>query len=272
MRSASVLDRRSSTVNAPDVQDLLVLWQHPETREIIPIGRFVHDGETYSFSYTRAAATIDGFRPLPGLDDLRRRYASNHIPAVFGQRVMVPDRPDYADYLATIGLDPAHATPWEQIVHSGGTRAGDTLQFMQVPNVADGRARARFLANGVRHIPDAERTVGGRTVRVSAERQEIALRKLAPGEAVFVEAEEGNPMDACATLITTDGIPVGWVPRVLSSSVRELLRAGPVVATVVRVAEPGAPPHLRLVLDLDVPAPEGFAFDRDGRWEPLTAQ
>lgn len=272
MRSASVLDRRASNLDVPEVRDLLVLWQHPETREIIPIGRFVHDGDTYSFSYTRAAATIDDFRPLPGLDDLRRRYVSDRIPPVFGQRVMEPDRPDYADYLRTLGLNPAHATPWEQIVHSGGTRAGDTLQFMQVPTVAAGRAHARFLANGVRHIPSADRIVGGRTVRVSPEQHEAALLSLAPGDTVLIEAEEGNPMDACAALITTEGIPVGWIPRALSSSIRELMASGQVSATVVRVGAPGTPPHLRLVLDLDVPAPHGFQFDRDGLWESLPAQ
>lgn len=271
MRSASVLDRHASTV-VPEVRDLIVLWQHPETREIVPIGRFAHDGETYSFAYTRAAATIDGFRPLPGLDDLRQRFVSNRIPSVFGQRVMEPDRPDYEEYLQTIGLDPAHATPWEQIVNSGGTRAGDTLQFMQVPTVGNGRARARFLVNGVRHVPDTSRTVGGRRVTVSAEQHETALRGLAPGDTVWVEAEEGNPTDACAALITTEGVPVGWVPRALSASMRELIASGPPSATVVRVGEPGTPPHLRLVLDVDTAAPYGFQFDRDGLWEPLHAQ
>jgi hypothetical protein len=272
MRSVGVLDRCASVADVPEVQDLLVLWQHPQTREIIPIGRFAYDGDTYSFTYTRAAAAIEDFRPLPGLDVLRRSYVSNRIPSVFGQRVMEADRPDYAEYLHTLGLDPAHATPWEQIVHSGGTRAGDTLQFMQVPTVNDGRARARFLVNGVRHIPDTGRTVGGRTVNVAPEQHEAALRGLVGGDTVSVDTEEDNHYDACASLIITKGVPVGWVPRALSASIRELMASGPVTATVVRIGEPGTPPHLRLVLDLDVATPFGFQFDRDGLWEPLPAQ
>jgi hypothetical protein len=272
MRSASLLDGHTSATDAPQVRDLLVLWQHPETREIVPIGRFAYDGDTYSFTYTRAAATVEDLRPLPGLDVLRRRYSSDRMPPVFGQRVMESDRPDYAEYLHTLGLEPVHATPWEQIVHSGGTRAGDTLQFMQVPTVTDRRARATFLVNGVRHIPNTDRTVGGRMVRVSPDQQEAALSRLVPGDTVLVQAEDGNPKDPCAVLITTEGIPVGWVPRAMSASIRELVASGPVAATVVRVGKSDTPSHLRLVLDLDIPAPHGFQFDRDGLWEPLAAQ
>ncbi len=272
MRSASVLDRRTPLPETPTVRDLLVLWQHPETREIVPIGRFTYDGSTYSFAYTRAAAGVVDFRPLPGLGDLRRQYASSRIPSVFGQRVMEADRPDYAEYLRTLGLEPSGATPWEQIVQSGGTRAGDTLQFMQVPHVRDGRARARFLANGVRHIPEEARTVAGRTVTVTPEQHEAALSGLRPGATVLVQPQEGNQHDPHAALVTTDGLPLGWVPRALSASVRELMEITPVRSTVVRVGDPETPPHLRLVLDLNVPAPSSFEFDREGRWDPVVRQ
>lgn len=269
MRSSTVLDRSALAADSPVSRELLVLWQHPETREIVPIGRFSHDGKTYCFVYTRAAATVPNFRPLPGLDDLGRRYETDRLPAVFRQRVMDPERPDYPDYLNSLGLDPAHATPWEQIVHSGGTRAGDTLQVMQVPTVAGGRARARFLANGVRHIPDRTRTISGHSVSITSEQHEAALRRLQPGDKVRVEREDDNPRDPRASLLTAEGVPLGYVPWALSSGVRSLMQTGALFAAVARIGDPSTPPHVRLVMDLDVPAPEGFEFDPDGRWEPL---
>lgn len=269
MRSASVLERPQPS---PDLQtdDLLVMWQHPESRELVPIGRFSRRGSRYSFAYTVAAAEIAGFRPLPGLEDLHRRYDSDRIPVVFDQRVMSSDRPDYAEYLGTIGL--ADATPWEQIVQTGGRRAGDTLQFMQLPTVDAGRARSSFLANGVSHIPEAARHLADRDVRVSREMQEAALQSLRRGDRVQLEAELDNPQDPFAVLLTVGGVPVGWVPRSVSSSVRELLDAAPREAVVHHINGPDAPFHLRLALHLDTPAPTGFVFDRDGRWEPLEAQ
>lgn len=271
MRSTNVLDR-PPYADAPPVQDLLVLWQHPTSRQIIPIGRFMHHDDLYTFSYTQAAADITDFRPLPGLGDLNRMYASTRIPAAFHQRVMGTDRPDFAAYIATIGLDPSNVTPWEQIVESGGARAGDTLQFMQIPAVCRGRARARFLANGVRYISDQPRSVCGRTVQVTLNEQETALQAIEVGDVLLIEAEDDNPVDTDAALIMADGIPVGWVPRALSASVRQLLKAGPVSATVERIGAPGTPSHLRLVLALDVSAPAGFEFDPDQRWEPLATQ
>ena len=272
MSSTTVLERHPSADNSPTGRDLLVLWQHPTTREIVPIGRLAHHEGRFLFQYTVAAASVAGFRPLPGLGDLHRSYQSDRLPAVFEQRVMEPTRPDYADYLRLLDLDPAHATPWEQILHSGGERAGDTLQFMQVPVVVDHRARARFLVSGVRHVPGTERVIAGRPVSVTDAQHDHALRSLRPGQRVLVEAEQGNQTDVCACVATTEGVPLGWVPRALSTSVRELLDSGPVEAKVVRVGDRSTPSHLRLVLDLDTPAPAGFEFDREGRWEPAAAQ
>lgn len=269
MQSGTLLDRRSSTAGTKAVRDLLVLWQHPDTREIIPIGRFARHGETYTFMYTRAAATIADFRPLPGLSDLRRRYESTAIPAVFAQRVMDRHRPDFGAYVGALGLDPAHVTPWEQIVESGGQRAGDTLQFMPIPTVDGGRVHARFLVSGIRRIPSEPRTIGGHVWHVTADKQEGALRSIAEGRSVALRPEDGNPADPNAVLVTVDDLPVGWIPRVLSAGVRELLVAGPLYAGVHRIASPGTPPHVRLVLDLDASAPPGFEWDRARRWEPL---
>ena len=104
MRSAAVLDRVEAAASGQDTDDLLVLWQRPSTREIVPIGRFSRTANGYSFVYTRAAAEKRDFRPLLGLPDLHQRYDSQQIPAVFSQRVMSPSRSDYGKYLAMLGL------------------------------------------------------------------------------------------------------------------------------------------------------------------------
>ena len=272
MSSATVADHADNqSTGAPTVGDLLVLWQHPESRQIIPVGRFGFNGTTYSFTYTRAAESIEGFRSLPGLP-IGQRYESSRLPAAFEQRVMDPERPDFTAYVASLGLNSSIATPWEQIVQSGGNRAGDTLQFMEVPTVTHGRARARFLANGVRHIPGEERIVDGRIVVVTATQQETALQRLGPGQVLTLAPEDANRVDPSATLITSDGTPIGWVPRPLSASIRELMEARPVAVRVVRVGEKDTPPHFRLVLDMDVEAPPAFEFDRDRQWEPASLQ
>ena len=148
---------------------------------------------------------------------------------------MDAERPDYANYIASLGLNPTTATPWEQIVRSGGDRAGDTLQFMELPVVSAGRARARFLTSGVRHVPDGPLHLTTGIVTVSRSEHEAALESLSPGATVDFAPQIENPDDANATLVTLtapSGTPLGWVPQSLTASIRELLEAAPIHARV----------------------------------------
>lgn len=268
MPSHMLLEAPASSMATP-VQELLVLWQHPKSREILPVGRLSFDGTTYAFDYTVAASRIEGFRALSGLGALGQHTESELLPAIFRQRVMDPSRPDFADYVGTIGLTAADATPWEQILESGGGRAGDTLQFIEMPVVQREYARARFFANGVRHIPNHVAVIEGHTVVVDEAEHERAIQSLAPGDTVSVVAEEANRVDPEAALVTASGTPIGWVPRLLAPAFRRLLTSGAVELSVVRRNGPESPSHLRLVLELNTAAPPGFTFDPTGDWNEI---
>lgn len=270
MSSAHITDCAQHASLDAAVNDLLVLWQHPESRQIHPIGRFSYDGEVFTFSYTRHAHNIPDFRPLPGLALDGVAYQGTRMPTLFQQRTMSPSRPDFDAVMQHLGIAPRDATPWEQIVHSGGHRAGDTLQFMELPSVAAGHVHARFLTNGIRHIPNGTtRILNGASFQVSAEEQERALGSLSFGDELCLLLESDNPKDPHAVVVAHSGVPLGWVPRILSTGVRELIERGQHVrATVHRIADSSAPPHVRLVVDLDAEAPIGFTFDASGNWEP----
>lgn len=273
MSSAHITDCAQHASLDAAVNDLLVLWQHPESRQIHPIGRFMYDGEVFTFSYTRHAHSIPDFRPLPGLALDGVPYRDTRMPTLFQQRTMSPSRPDFNAVMQHLGIAPRDATPWEQIVHSGGHRAGDTLQFMEVPTVADGHVHARFLTNGIRYIPNGTtRILNDASIQVSRDEQERAFSALESGDELGLLLESGNPKDADAVVVAYSGVPLGWVPRILSTGVRELLERGRHVRAIVhRIADPSAPPHVRLVIDLDAQAPNGFTFDATGEWEPYRA-
>ena len=254
----------------PVVDDLLVLWQLPETREITPIGRLRNLGDHFQFAYAVGASRVEGFRPLPGLRAFDRVYRSRELPQVFGQRTLMPSRPDFESYVARLGLEPELASPWEQIVRSGGHRQGDTLQVMPMPVVRDRRVRSTFLGNGVRWISKNRLCLEGVDTQVSEEDQETALLGLHVGDVVTIARDVGNTFDEHACLILAGSTPVARVPRVLTRSFRELLQVGQPQVLVAALGDPAGSPHLRITLTLDTPAPQGFAFDRDGLWEPIT--
>ena len=246
------------------------MWQHPQSRSVSVIGRLTYDGRTYRFVYTQGALRIPGFRPLPGFRDLSASYAAHELFPVFAQRVMDPRRPDYQRYLERLGLEPSESSPWEQIVHSGGSREGDTLQFKEAPRPVDGRVTVTFLAAGLRHIPGSRRTVDHVENLVSAEQHAQALNQLRENDGLWLRAEQGNPKNEAATLIATrEGVLLGYVPDALCSGMRRLMERGNAEARVARVNGPDAPAHLRLVVTVWAPASGEVVWDPDGSWAPL---
>ncbi len=271
MSSTSIVDQVPQHVPRSEVGELLVLWQHPESRRIHPIGRLGKDGGNFTFTYTQHVREIDDFRPLPGLPIVGEKYCGTRMPTIFRQRTMSPTRPDFTAVMNEIGLPPDEATPWEQIVRSGGRRVGDTLQLMELPNTHDGHVSVRFFTNGIRHIPGGTGLrVGNEIIKVDSDAHELALGSLGGGDALQLVLEQGNPEDPHAVIVASGGTPVGWVPRVLSAGIRQLLQAGTGARALVhRVSGPSAPPHVRLVVDFEANAPADFTFDPAGAWAPL---
>src|SRR5262245_23844405 len=73
----------------PLVRTLFVAWQEPESRRIYPVARLTRrrNGE-YELRYIGAvwAAREQGFRGLPGLEEIEAVHVSAELPAVFGSR------------------------------------------------------------------------------------------------------------------------------------------------------------------------------------------
>ena len=267
----SRLVERTRLSGSSAVRVLLVLWQNPVSRAIVPVGRFSVEGDEYRFAYVKNAAD-SGMRPLLGFPSFDEQYRSHRLPLLFAQRVLDPARPDLARIIAELGLA-RDATPWEQIVRTGGSRHGDTIQVMELPSVIGGTARARFFINGIRHIPGRPRVCEGSQFLCSKEEQDHALARVAVDSTLVLLREDDNPEDPDALLVVFEGVPLGYVPRFLSSDVRRLVRLAPgqLAVRCVEAGGPHVPAHMRLVVELECRAPAHFSFDPEGAWRPTAA-
>ncbi len=106
---------------------LLVTWERPSTRARIPVGVLAFDGLLYTFEYLSSVADVEEFRPLLGFPILAETYESEELFPLFLERVLKPSRPDFLHVLKDLKIDPDSATPWLQLVRSGGSSEGDTL-------------------------------------------------------------------------------------------------------------------------------------------------
>lgn len=242
----------------PDVvteTELLVVWQQPSTRAMIPVGILTFDGETYAFEYLPNVGHVAEFRPLLGFRDLSKRYESGELFPLFHERVMDPTRPDFVRVLDELSLDPASATPWEQLVRSGGSSEGDTLQVTPLPRESKGGWSCTALAAGVRYLAKKTvRTTAGQTRLYSDVALEALLDGLVPGQPLRIIAEVGNDYNPDAQLFFTEhDDPIGYVPDWLAKLTAPCLQDGTSVQAVVeRVNGLSAGWHLRVLVTLQV--------------------
>lgn len=232
-------------------QQLVVAWQHPDTRVIAPVGLLEHrDTAGYWFGYLRRAATVPGFHPFVGFPDLHGSYRSPYLFPMFRQRIMSPKRPDFPRYLRHLYLD-EDATPWEQMARSEGRRTGDTVQVFPIPSVLpDGSTTCRFLVHGIRHVS------GG------------VLPPLTRAEPLVLRSDPDNPVNSSALVVcSTAGERLGFVPDLLLDYVHAVQSHGPCDVVVDNVNGPDAPVHLRLLARLQGSVPLGYRPMSGPGWE-----
>lgn len=248
------------------VTELVVLWQQPTTRAMIPVGLLAFDGITYRFEYLPAASSADGFRPLLGFKDLTASYQSHELFPLFHERIMDPSRDDFEYVLEGLRLDPRTATPWEQLVRSGGGSEGDTLQVTPLPR-ADGDGWAcTALASGLRYLQAKTlRTVLGESTLYGEAQFESILGALSPGDPLTVRREIGNHYNPDALVVFTERDElVGYLPDWLARFIAPALPEGDgwQIARVERVNSPAAGWHLRLVVTVTGSEPFELAVER----------
>lgn len=187
---------------------LFLAWQtRNPTRQWFPVGRLdIKSGPapSYRFRYVRGAKQAQDQAKFPLLVEfpkLDRSYEFGELFPIFQNRVMRPTRPDFPDYMRSLGLT-EHADPFEILSISGGRRVTDSYEvFPKIKKDADGSFTCRFFLHGSRHV--------------NQETQE-RISKLRPEENLYVALELTNPATGLAVQIQTEDYHmIGWSPRYL---------------------------------------------------------
>jgi hypothetical protein len=228
----------STPADVQRARRLLLIWQNPETRRFIRVGKLdqLTDGR-FAFRYLPEAGE-PGFSPLVQFPDLGRRYLSEQLPAFFANRVMSRARSRYGEFRQWIGLEEEGSdTPFEVLIRTGAPRATDTFHVVDDLTIGhDGRVVSRFLASGIRHIEGAKER----------------LRTLSEGQALCLRDDLANKANSRAILIDVrDGEAVGWVPDWLLEDVHRLRRETAEFNIYAEHINPDAPPHLQLLCRID---------------------
>jgi hypothetical protein len=246
----------------PVNRSMYVAWRRPD-RLIVPIGRLTErvDGSVreYRFDYLKRAQTEAEFRPLPGFPDLHRSYSSPTLFSVFANRVMLTNRPDYAEFIEQLNLED-DAQPFEVLQRSEGTRATDRIEVFPTPiESPSGDLTTTFFARAIRHVEGASEQVDSLSV----------------GDELRLVSEPDNPANPLAVMLNTrTGERVGYVPDYLLTLIHDLGDENgetPQVA-VEHINPDTTPPHLRLLCRLTAAWPDGLQPFGGAEFLPLVDQ
>ncbi len=239
---------------------LFVTWRHPDGL-IHPVGlltqRVSDESQAFEFVYLKHAETLDGFPLLPGLPDLHRSYVDDELFPVFRKRQMPRQRPDYEEYVETLGLD-VETDPFEVMARNEGRKMTDRIEVFAPPHRTNfGNLTALFFARGVRHRDGASDAVAG----------------LQRGDRLALVDEPDNSSNPRAILINTrNDEPVGWMPDYLVDTVHELrslISEDDIKVTAEHVNPPDVPPYMRLICRLTAPWPENYEPLSGPEFQPI---
>lgn len=239
---------------------LFVAWQDQASRMYFPVGEltFSHHSPKYTFCYLSGAldAKKHGFKEFFEFPDLNTSYHSNMLFSVFSNRLMPKNRPDFANYVHRLGLDP-EATEFDILTRSGGRRSTDSLELFTAPvRDSEGCYETYFMLHGVRYVPIES---------------QLSILTLSPGDELKLMSDFQNNADGQAlALRTNDRHIVGYVPRYLLDDSWTLAnQCNWIEVTVSRVNLPPSPIQQRMLCKLRACWPTDYTPCATGEYEPL---
>ena len=188
---------------------LYLAWQAPASRRWFPVGRLdaEPDGEPsrYEFGYiegAREAREAAEFLMVPGFPELNAPYRSKKLFPFFENRLMNRRRPERAEYLRGLGLDPDQWDPVSELSAPFNHAHGNGFEvYPDIVPDGEGNFQTQFVVHGLRY-----------TNPHSIERTE----RLEIGEELRLSLELNNPVTGHAvTVKTADQYTIGWLPRYL---------------------------------------------------------
>lgn len=237
-------------------QLLFVAWHDSRARGFHTVGRLVRfyeaGGPKYEFTYVRGAslACERGFKPFLAFPHLDQVYRSDEVFPFFANRLLSPGRPDYADYVRRLGLNPQSANEMTILGRSGGVRATDSLVLFPLPRQEPsvGCYQTYFLAYD------------------TADSVSEQIARFPKGKPLLLEWHQQRGIG----LHTYDHTLIGHLPSyLLGDALRLANLCSYLEVAVEQVNPPPAPLQQRLLCRLRSCWPEGFVPFSDPIFQPL---
>lgn len=245
-----------------NLKSVYLAWRaHNEYKTWAPIGRLDRWGKNlYFFSYTKGADQT-GFKPFPGMENIKAVYRSNTMFSMFSNRLLNSKRAEYQSVLDWSGFeDETHPDPLAILEVTEGRRSTDYFEVFPRPIPDEsGLYRFRFFLHGIERLSDLAR-------------DRVAL--LRSGERLLCMLDVQNSYDSNAVALRTedDRQIVGYLPRYLAQDFSELASGcgSGFVRFDVKRLNSDAPLQFRVLCDLQACWPAEYVPFQGEAFEPVS--
>ncbi|TVR04923.1 MAG: hypothetical protein EA398_00890 [Deltaproteobacteria bacterium] len=238
---------------------LYAAWVEPDTeaRRRFPVAQLERsadpDGQVWmQLRYLAGVhgALERGFQTFPGMEDLTTTYRVRDTFFLVRQRIMRPSRPDYGDWIASLGwpdgFDAAN-DPFRVLVRSGGRNATDRLEFFAPIPLGEGRWRFEFFV---------------RYVRGNEALAPLLAAGQRPKEPLRIVMDTANPHDPQTLAIhDADGETIGYVPAYYNRALHAADRLPDTIEILALNPSPESSAH-RLLVACEAELPRDWDITR----------
>lgn len=194
---------------------LFLVWKEHTRGSHIPIGRLDgnSDGVTFRFLQGAHRAWSEGMGRIPEFPESDRVYRSKELFSFFRNRLMDSRRPDFGEYMHSLGLD-AHDTyllPFEVLERSEGRKVTDRFRLFRKPTDENGMFSLHCF-------------VGGMTRQPTFKHLQEVVDRVEEGQRLFPLLDVQNRFDPSAIALKLENDwTLGYVPAYYSPEIYPLL-------------------------------------------------
>lgn len=232
------------------MKTVFVIWKDPDTTMWHPVAKLKRESAgKYYFNYT-AGARHRNFSAFPRMSNLSETYVSNELFSFFKNRLVSPNRPEFARLLDWSNMSQSSYDELDILGIYGGERKTDSYRIVSAPTKDNqGFYRILFFVSGIRYLEELIKST---------------LDNVIEGQSLRFKFEDDNEFDSNAVLVTSstsEPVILGYCPRYYNCDVRKLLLNPDVSYYTLKVVKNNidAPPQYRLLCEFSVQWPDGFS-------------
>lgn len=201
------------------MDNLILMWKHPETKKNYVIGLLSKLAKRYRFEYVKDEvnkAIRDGFELLIGFPEIDKKYYANKLFPLFERRIPPKSRKVFKDVVEKYNLSFHSDVMWQFLRISQGKTGTDTFSLVEPVKIKDKKLHLEFTVAGWSFLDN---------------RTKACHLLSAPNRKIYLKSEPENPKDNQAVMVYVgygeNREKIGYIPNPYNYPIYKVMTEAP---------------------------------------------